>query len=59
KRQRTSVPGEMKDQKYWERRLKNNVAAKRSRDLKRQKEMTVAKRAQNLEIENEKLRNEV
>lgn len=56
---RKSVPGSLKDQKYWDRRSKNNEAAKRSRDLRRRKEMLVASRAADLEIENEELKAEV
>ena len=50
---------DVKDEKYWERRRKNNQAAKRSRDLKRQKELCVAERAASLEDENRQLREEV
>lgn len=56
---RQSVENESKDDKYWERRRKNNQAAKRSRDLKREKEMCVAERAASLEEENRELREEV
>lgn len=56
---RRSVPGRMKDEKYWDRRSKNNEAAKRSRDLRRKKEMSVASKAAELEIENEELKAEV
>jgi leukemia factor-related protein len=59
KQRRQSVPRDMKDGKYWDRRLKNNMAAKRSRDLRRQKEMTVAYKATALEAENDSLRSEV
>ncbi|XP_031560100.1 protein giant-like [Actinia tenebrosa] len=59
KQRRQSVPGDLKDGKYWDRRLKNNLAAKRSRDLRRQKEMTVAHKAANLEAANKELQNEV
>ena len=41
-----------KDGAYWERRRKNNEAAKRSRDARRQKEQQIAIRAQLLEQEN-------
>ena len=41
-----------KDSAYWERRRKNNEAAKRSRDARRQKEQQIAIRAQLLEQEN-------
>ena len=49
----------MKDEKYWQRRKKNNVAAKRSRDARRIKENQIAMRAAYLEKENEKLREEL
>lgn len=56
---RQSVDETSKDDKYWERRRKNNQAAKRSRDLKRQKEINVRERADSLEEENRQLREEV
>jgi len=49
----------MKDEAYWERRRKNNEAAKRSRDARRAKEDEIAIRAAFLEQENLKLRFEV
>ena len=48
-----------KDGAYWERRRKNNEAAKRSRDARRQKEQEIALRAQFLEQENIQLKLEV
>ena len=48
-----------KDEKYWERRIKNNVAAKRSRDLRRQKEIEVSEKFKMLERENANLKEEV
>lgn len=59
KQRRQSVPGDLKDGKYWDRRQKNNLAAKRSRDLRRQKEMTVAYKAATLEAQNKELQDEV
>ena len=41
----------MKDDKYWARRNKNNMAAKRSRDARRSKENQIAMRAAFLEKE--------
>lgn len=58
KRPRT-MPDELKDTAYWERRRKNNEAAKRSRDARRAKEDEIAIRAAFLEQENLKLRVEV
>lgn len=53
------LPEELKDEAYWERRRKNNEAAKRSRDARRAKEYEVAIRATILEQENLKLRVEI
>lgn len=50
---------EIKDEAYWERRRKNNEAAKRSRDARRAKEDEIAIRAAFLEQENLKLRFEL
>ncbi|KAJ8013463.1 hypothetical protein DPEC_G00030050, partial [Dallia pectoralis] len=47
------------DDRYWVRRKKNNVAAKRSRDARRLKENQIAIRAGFLEKENSALRMEV
>jgi len=49
------VPEEQKDDKYWERRRKNNVAAKRARDAQRIKMNQIMVRTAWLESENEKL----
>lgn len=48
-----------KDAAYWERRKKNNEAAKRSRDARRAKEDEIAIRAAFLEQENMKLKYEL
>lgn len=53
------VPADKKDDAYWERRRKNNEAAKRSRDLRRQKEDDIAVKATVLEQENLKLKAQV
>ncbi|XP_075891200.1 hepatic leukemia factor-like isoform X2 [Nelusetta ayraudi] len=53
------IPEDLKDDKYWARRRKNNVAAKRSRDARRLKENQIAIRATFLEKENSALRLEV
>lgn len=49
----------MKDDKYWARRRKNNIAAKRSRDARRMKENQIAIRASYLERENDALRKQL
>lgn len=49
----------VRDQRYWDRRLKNNIAAKRSRDAKRLKETTVVKRWTFLEEENKRLKEQI
>ena len=47
---------EGKDAQYFERRRKNNEAAKRSRDARRMKEQEIAIRRQFLEQENRDLK---
>ena len=53
------VPDDLKDEKYWVRRRKNNTAAKRSRDARRVKENQIAMRASFLEKEASTLREEL
>ena len=58
----TGIPTSTQDDKdaaYWERRRKNNEAAKRSRDARRVKEDEIAIRAAFLERENMKLKYEL
>ena len=50
------VPQEKKDTHYWTKRIKNNVAARRSRDKRRREEIEVMKRCKSLYDENETLR---
>ncbi|XP_067427166.1 TEF transcription factor, PAR bZIP family member b isoform X1 [Thunnus thynnus] len=59
KAKKVFVPEEQKDDKYWSRRKKNNVAAKRSRDARRLKENQITVRASFLERENAALRQQV
>ncbi|XP_061561982.1 TEF transcription factor, PAR bZIP family member a isoform X2 [Phycodurus eques] len=59
KAKKVFVLEEQKDEKYWQRRKKNNVAAKRSRDARRLKENQITVRAAFLERENSALRTEV
>ncbi|KAJ8263936.1 hypothetical protein GJAV_G00143260 [Gymnothorax javanicus] len=59
KAKKVFVPEEQKDEKYWQRRKKNNVAAKRSREARRLKENQITVRAAFLERENTALRQEV
>ncbi|CAI5659541.1 TEF transcription factor, PAR bZIP family member a isoform X1 [Oreochromis niloticus] len=59
KAKKVFVPDEQKDDKYWQRRKKNNLAAKRSRDARRLKENQITVRAAFLERENTALRTEV
>ncbi|XP_037319899.2 HLF transcription factor, PAR bZIP family member b isoform X1 [Pungitius pungitius] len=59
KARKVFIPEGLKqDDKYWARRRKNNVAAKRSRDARRLKENQIAIRAAFLEKENSALRQE-
>lgn len=53
------VPDACKDERYWMRRTKNNIAAKRSREARRIKENQIALRAAFLEKENNALKDEV
>uniref|UniRef100_A0A8C4WKK7 HLF transcription factor, PAR bZIP family member n=2 Tax=Gopherus evgoodei TaxID=1825980 RepID=A0A8C4WKK7_9SAUR len=59
KARKVFIPEDLKDDKYWARRRKNNMAAKRSRDARRLKENQIAIRASFLEKENSALRQEV
>ncbi|XP_066521335.1 HLF transcription factor, PAR bZIP family member b isoform X2 [Hoplias malabaricus] len=59
KARKVFIPEDLKDEKYWARRKKNNLAAKRSRDARRLKENQIAIRASFLEKENSALRQEV
>lgn len=52
-------PSRGRDEKYWERRKRNNLAAKRSREAKRAREIAVAKKTSTLEKENNTLRRQV
>lgn len=54
-RRRSRLPDNEKDSAYWERRRKNNEAAKRSRDARRAKEDEIALRAAYLETQNAQL----
>ncbi len=53
------IPDDLKDQKYYERRRRNNLAAKRSRDARKTREDHVTIRANFLEKENSILRAQV
>merc|ERR1712004_838377 len=59
KRKKSYVPSEAKDGKYWEKREKNNVAARRSREARRLKENQIALRTAYLEKENNGLKAEL
>jgi len=52
KRQKLLVDYEKKDDKYWEKRGKNNIAARRSREARRLKENQIALRTAYLEKQN-------
>ena len=59
KSRKQTVPDCQKDDKYWARRAKNNVAAKKSREQRRLKENQVLLRASYLEKQNQALRVEL
>lgn len=48
----------VKDDRYWEKRQRNNASAKRSRDARRVRELETQIRAEYLIDENQKLKNE-
>merc|ERR1712088_958248 len=50
------VGGDLKDDKYWEKRGKNNIAARRSREARRLKENQIALRTAFLEKQNNGLK---
>jgi len=56
KRKKSYVDLEKKDEKYWEKRGKNNVAARRSREARRLKENQIALRTAYLERQNATLK---
>ena len=56
KRKKNSVPEDLKDEKYWEKRNKNKEAAKRSKEAKRLKENQIVLRTAYLEKENRVLK---
>lgn len=59
KRKKLFVADESKDDRYWDKREKNNVAARRSREARRLKENQIALRAAYLEKENKVLKKEL
>jgi len=56
KRPKIPIPDAQKDSKYWERRRRNNEAARRSREFRRQNEMTMHEKLLNFQRENETMR---
>jgi hypothetical protein len=58
KRKKTFVDMDHKDDRYWEKREKNNVAARRSREARRLKENQIALRTAYLEKENNMLKSQ-
>merc|ERR1712088_873477 len=59
KRKMVAVPEEHKDEKYWEKRLKNKEATRRSREAKRLKQNQIALRAAHLERESKTLKDQI
>ena len=59
RKKRVPIPDERKDAKYWERRKKNNMAAKRSREMRRKKVDVELRSARKAIQENEKLKQEI
>ena len=50
RRKQTHVPDTNKDERYWARRLKNNEAAKKSRDMRIKREKVIFE--ENMRLEN-------
>ncbi|XP_072172473.1 uncharacterized protein [Diadema setosum] len=59
RKQRDFVPNTMKDSKYWNKRVRNNIAAKRSREKRRLADMLLESKVSKLAQENEHLRTEL
>lgn len=59
KAQRQFVQDTEKDDKYWKRRNRNNEAARRSRDMRRQREIEISLQCKELEKENARLKKEL
>lgn len=59
RRDKRCVPDNDKDDKYWEKRKRNNIAAKKSRDNKRLAESAIRSKVQELEEENALLKKEL
>merc|ERR1712002_568161 len=59
RRKKNAVPEELKDEKYWDKRTKNKMATRRSREARRLKENQIALRAAFLEKENAVMKQEL
>ncbi|XP_029365305.1 nuclear factor interleukin-3-regulated protein-like [Echeneis naucrates] len=59
RRKREFIPNDKKDEGYWDKRKKNNEAAKRSREKRRANDMVLEKRVLGLLEENARLRAEL
>ena len=56
KSKRQFVDEKKKDETYWERRQRNNEAAKRSREQRREKEIEINRKCEVLQVENASLK---
>ncbi|CAF1268134.1 unnamed protein product [Adineta steineri] len=56
RKRRDFIPNDMKDDHYWERRRKNNLAAKRSREKRRLNDIVLETKVVELSNENETLK---
>ena len=59
KSKKNTVPLSAKDARYWMLRIKNNMAAQKSREARRKKELEVVNEVRRLKNENNLLRQEV
>ncbi|CAF1214141.1 unnamed protein product [Adineta steineri] len=53
RKRRDFIPNDMKDDHYWERRRKNNLAAKRSREKRRLNDIVLGMKTKVVELSNE------
>ena len=59
KRKRSFIPDERKDDEYWEGRKKNNISAKKSREMRKKRRDQELQRAETAIHENNKLKTEL
>lgn len=56
KNNRSFIPEDKKTEEYWQKRIKNNIAARKSREDRRKKELEILEKKAQYEKENLELR---